>query len=369
MSLVGQAKASGATVSRSIKRTYMSVGPNFPELILSGIQPTNIPHIGNFLGVISKWVSLQRTTHDSVKLLYPIVDLHALTIPRDPEHLKKSKLETAIILLACGIDPARSFIFEQSKIPAHTEVAWFLNCITPMSWLSRMTQWKAKIKLNKNIQSIDDEVLSSSGLCLGLFSYPVLQAADILLYKATHVPIGEDQVQHLELTRDIAVTFNKMFHQNVFPLPLSIMSDRIMSLYDPSKKMSKSDPSNTRINLDDSPAIIAEKIKKSTSDSLKCITYDPITRPAIANLITIYAAMQEITVDQAIVEHSKSDIKTFKDALTQVIIEKLSPIQEEIQRLRFEQGYVQQVLKGGAEKASIIAEKNLDEIRKVIGLK
>ncbi|CAG8834962.1 2358_t:CDS:2, partial [Racocetra persica] len=209
----------------------------------------------------------------------------------------------------CGLNPVRSFIFEQSKISAHTEVAWIFNCITPMSWLSRMTQWKAKIKLNKNIQSIDDDVLSSSGLRLGLFSYPVLQAADILLYnfRATHVPIGEDQVQHLELTRDIAVTFNKMFHQNVFPLPLPIMTSakRIMSLYDPSKKMSKSDPQNTRINLNDSPTIIAEKIKKSTSDSLKCITYDPITRPAIANLITIYAVTQEITVDQVIAEHSE----------------------------------------------------------------
>ncbi|KAF0381429.1 tryptophanyl-tRNA synthetase [Gigaspora margarita] len=361
----------GAAISRSIKRSYMSAGPRFPELILSGIQPTGSPHIGNFLGVLSKWVSLQQTAHDSVTLLYPIVDLHALTIPRDPEQLKKSKIETAIVLLACGIDPARSLIFEQSRIPAHTELAWFFNCITPMGWLSRMTQWKSKLKLKTNSQFSEHDVLSSSGLCLGLFSYPVLQAADILLYKATHVPIGEDQVQHLELTRDIAEMFNKMFRQNVFPLPLPITTSakRIMSLYDPSKKMSKSDPENTRINMSDPPEIIAEKIKKSTSDSLKYITYDPETRPAIANLVTIYAAVQGITIDQVVVEHGKSNIKTFKDALTQVLVEKLSPIQKEIQRLRLEQGYVQQVLKNGAEKASIIAENNLDEIRRVVGLK
>ncbi|CAG8798512.1 4233_t:CDS:2, partial [Dentiscutata erythropus] len=345
----------------------MSTGPRFPKLILSGIQPTGSPHIGNFLGVLSKWVSLQRTAHDSVTLLYPIVDLHALTIPRDPEQLKKSKIETAIVLLACGIDPARSFIFEQSRIPAHTELAWLFNCITPMGWLSRMTQWKSKLKLKTDSQFSEHEVLSSSGLCLGLFSYPVLQAADILLYKATHVPIGDDQVQHLELTRDIAEMFNKIYHQNIFPLPLSITTSakRIMSLYDPSKKMSKSDPENTRINLSDPPTIIAEKIKKSTSDSLKYITYEPETRPAIANLVTIYATMQGITIDQVVAEHGKSNIKTFKDALTQVLVEKLSPIQEEVQRLRLEQGYVQQVLKNGAEKASIIAENNLDEIRSI----
>ncbi|CAG8461478.1 5778_t:CDS:2 [Gigaspora rosea] len=300
----------GAAVSRSIKRTYMSAGSRFPELILSGIQPTGSPHIGNFLGVLSKWVSLQQTAHDSVTLLYPIVDLHALTIPRDPEQLKKSKIETAIVLLACGIDPARSLIFEQSRIPAHTELAWFFNCITPMGWLSRMTQWKSKLKLKTNSQFSEHDVLSASA-----------------------------------------------------------SAKRIMSLYDPSKKMSKSDPENTRINMSDPPEIIAEKIKKSTSDSLKYITYDPETRPAIANLVTIYAAVQGITIDQVVVEHGKSNIKTFKDAVTQVLVEKLSPIQEEIQRLRLEQGYVQQVLKNGAEKASIIAENNLDEIRRVVGLK
>nr|CAG8588647.1 8305_t:CDS:2 [Entrophospora candida] len=214
-----------------------------PTLVFSGIQPTGIPHIGNYLGAISNWVSLQEspkataknptitTTNDNndtitnpQQTMYSIVDLHALTLPQVPKQLRKNKIEMTIALLACGIDPKKCILFEQSRVTAHVELAWIFNCITSVGWLSRMTQWKSKMESNKNFQSINEDVVFSPGLCLGLFSYPVLQAADILIYKATHVPIGEDQVQHLELTRDIAQKFNKMYKTNILPLPQPIIS-------------------------------------------------------------------------------------------------------------------------------------------------
>ncbi|CAG8750248.1 18656_t:CDS:2, partial [Acaulospora morrowiae] len=213
-----------SVISRQLMRSATSLvgSSKFPEVTFSGIQPTGIPHIGNFFGALEKWVSLQQSDFGTNTVLYTIVDLHALTVPQDPKQLRKNKIDMTISLLACGLDPTRSIIFEQSKIPAHSECAWILNCITPVGWLSRMTQWKTKSQQKKNIQSIE-EVDTSSGLCLGLFAYPVLQAADILLYKSTHVPIGEDNVQHLELARDIAQRVNKLCSQEIFPLPQPIL--------------------------------------------------------------------------------------------------------------------------------------------------
>ncbi|RHZ86213.1 hypothetical protein Glove_53g83 [Diversispora epigaea] len=341
------------------------------KLILSGIQPTGIPHIGNFLGALSNWASLQHTANVNDNLLYAIVDLHALTVPQDPRQLRKNKLDMTIALLACGIDPKRSIIFEQSKIPAHSECAWILSCITPVGWLSRMTQWKVKSQQNKKIQSVED-IDSTSGSCLGLFAYPVLQAADILLYKATHIPIGEDNIQHLELTRDIALKINKLYKKDIFPIPQSILAPakRVMSLRDSSKKMSKSDPSElSRINLDDTPSEIISKIKKATTDSIKGITYDPVERPAIANLITIYAAIKEVAIEEIVKEYSNSNAQQFKEALAQVLIEKLTPVRNEIEKLKIDSDYVQQVLKDGNEKASLLANKNLDELYNLCGLK
>ncbi|CAG8612580.1 8599_t:CDS:2, partial [Ambispora leptoticha] len=352
--------------------TTFNQEPAYQELIFSGIQPTGIPHLGNYLGAISNWVSLQGTDTTRKKNLYSIVDLHALTLPQDPDILRGSKKKMATILIACGIDPRKSVIFEQSKVPEHAELAWILNCITPFGELTRMTHWKSKLHLDKNVKSPQD-IESTTGLCLGLFSYPVLQAADIMLYKATHVPVGDDQMQHLELARNIAKKFNKAFHP-IFPLPKPILvsGSRIMSLRQPTQKMSKSDTSDyNRINLTDSPAEIALKVKKCTTDSFKGISYDPTERPAISNLISIYAAAKgnSTTIEDVIAEHKDSDIVHFKDALTAIIVARLVPIQKEIERLENEMGYIEKVLDEGAESARVIAEQSLREVQRVVGLR
>ncbi|GBC24051.1 tryptophan--tRNA ligase, mitochondrial [Rhizophagus irregularis DAOM 181602=DAOM 197198] len=344
---------------------------NQKRITFSGIQPTGIPHLGNYLGAITSWVSLQNNqSSESELILYSIVDLHALTIPKDAEMLRKSKIEIAIILLACGINPKKCLIFEQSKVPAHSELSWILNCIIPIGWLSRMTQWKTKIQEQKNIQSIED-IDISIGLDLGLFTYPVLQAADILLYKSTHVPVGDDQVQHLELTRNIAEKFNKLYKKNVFPLPQTILvpAKRILSLKDPSKKMSKSSPFEySRINLTDSPKEISQKINRATTDSQKGISYSPDIRPGISNLINIYSSFTGLTIEQVVNKYKNYDNKMFKDSVTEVVIQHLQPIQKEIEKLRKEEGYVKNVLEDGANKANEIAKRNLNEIYKIIGL-
>ncbi|CAG8614129.1 4480_t:CDS:2 [Acaulospora colombiana] len=334
----------------------------FPEVTFSGIQPTGIPHIGNFLGALSNWVSPQQTTSITKTALYTIVDLHALTVPQDPTQLRKNKVDMTISLLACGLDPATVLTY---LVDLGTST--FRMCMdSKLYYANRMAKSQ-----KKNVQSIEDAD-TSSGLCLGLLAYPVLQAADILLYKATHVPIGEDNVQHLELARDIAQKINKLYKQDIFPLPQPILAPakRIMSLRDPTKKMSKSDPlEQSRINLNDLPSTIALKIKKATTDTIKGITYDPENRPAISNLVTIYAAVQGVDVEEIVEEHSASDTMKFKEALTNVLIEKLTPLQKEIERLKNEHGYVQQVLQEGNEKASLIANKNLDELYKLFGLR
>ncbi|RIA99622.1 tryptophanyl-tRNA synthetase [Glomus cerebriforme] len=343
---------------------------NPKRITFSGIQPTGVPHLGNYLGAITNWVSLQNNKSSEL-VLYSIVDLHALTIQKDAKMLQKSKIEMTIILMACGIDPKKCLIFEQSKVSAHSELSWILNCITPIGWLSRMTQWKTKFQEQKNIRSIED-IDISIGLDLGLFAYPVLQAADILLYKSTHVPVGDDQVQHLELTRDIAEKFNKFYKKNVFPLPQTILvpAKRILSLKDPSKKMSKSSPFEySRINLTDSPEEISQKIKRATTDSQKGILYSPDTRPGISNLITIYSSFTGLTIEQVVNKYKNSDSKTFKDSVTEIVVQYLQPIQKEIERLKKEEGYVKSVLEDGANKANEIAKRNLEEVYKVIGLR
>ncbi|GBB91819.1 hypothetical protein RclHR1_01920023 [Rhizophagus clarus] len=340
------------------------------RITFSGIQPTGIPHLGNYLGAIKNWVSLQNNKSESELILYSIVDLHALTIPKDAKMLQKSKIETTIILLACGINPKKCLIFEQSKVSAHSELSWVLNCITPIGWLSRMTQWKTKIQEQKNIHSIED-INMSTGLDLGLFAYPVLQAADILLYKSTHVPVGDDQVQHLELTRNIAEKFNKLYKKSVFPLPQTILvpAKRILSLKDPSKKMSKSSPFEfSRISLTDSPEEISQKINRAITDSQKGISYSPDTRPGISNLITIYSNFTGLTTEQVVNKYKDNDNKMFKDSVTEIVVTHLQPIQKEIEKLKKEEGYIKDVLKDGANKANEIAEKNLKEVYAVIGL-
>ncbi|KAG0031444.1 Tryptophan--tRNA ligase, mitochondrial [Podila clonocystis] len=325
--------------------------PQPKPVIFSGIQPTGQPHLGNYLGAISNWVALQEQAHDANEtLLFSVVDLHAITMPQDPNKLRKERREMAITLLACGIDPQKCILFEQSKVSGHAELTWILNCMTPFGWLARMTQWKSKMGVTRGIQSIDD-VNSTAGLQLGLFAYPVLMAADVLLYKATKIPVGEDQVQHLELARDIAVTFNKTVKQPFFPLPRPVITEtkRVMSLRDPTNKMSK--------------------IRKATTDGIRGISYDRAERPAVANLVDMYAAIGKVSVDDVIREHAQSTNAQFKEALAEGIITALSPIQREMERLGHDVSYVETVLQQGAARANEIARPNLETIQTLVGLR
>ncbi|KAG0374280.1 Tryptophan--tRNA ligase, mitochondrial [Mortierella sp. AD032] len=346
--------------------------PKEKPIIFSGIQPTGQPHLGNYLGAISNWVNLQEQAHlNQETLLFSIVDLHAITMPQDPKKLREEKRNMAITLLACGIDPKKCILFEQSKVPGHSELAWILNCLTPVGWLARMTQWKSKLGITKGAQSLED-VSATQGLQLGLFAYPVLMAADILLYRATKIPVGEDQIQHLELARDIGTTFNKTVKERFFPLPRPIITEtkRVMSLRDPTNKMSKSDPSDqTRINLIDPPSLIASKIKRAVTDTTLGISYSRTDRPAVANLVDIYAAMKRVSIEEVVAEHKDSSMAAFKEALTSAIVEKLGPIQEEMRRLEGEKGYVERVLEEGAERAGEIARPNLLQAQKLMGLR
>ncbi|KAF7720954.1 Tryptophan--tRNA ligase, mitochondrial [Apophysomyces ossiformis] len=362
-----------------LKRTLTTVSR--PRVIFSGIQPTGTPHLGNYLGALANWAKLQEpdpVTNETATTYYSIVDLHAITMPQDPATLRKAKLDMATGLLACGVDPKRSILFEQSQVRAHAELAWIFNCITPVGWLGRMTQWKSKMggpnsKMLSHAQILADESLTA-GLKMGLFDYPVLQAADIALYKATHVPVGEDQLQHLELARDIVTAFNNTYKIDVFPKPEAIVppaTRRVMSLREPNNKMSKSDPSDyARINLTDAPDVIRSKIGRAVTDSVRGVTYDPKERPGVSNLVGIYAAGRDIDVNKAVDELKDiQSTKVFKDRVAEAIITKLQPIQSELTRLKADVGYVQQVLASGAQQADEVANKTMEEVYKVIGFR
>lgn len=330
-----------------------------PQRVFSGMQPTNGLHLGNYLGALQKFVRLQ----DQYESIYCIVDLHAITTGPDPENLASRCREVAAAYIAAGVDPKRSTIFIQSAVREHTELAWLFNCVARMGWLERMTQFKDKAGKHAERSSV------------GLFDYPVLQAADILLYKATHVPVGEDQKQHLELSRDIAQKFNNDHNApGFFPLPEPLIQGpgaRIMSLRDGSKKMSKSDPSDmTRINLTDDADAIMSKIKKATTDPL------PVPenaeglkgRAEVENLVGIFAAVTERSVDDVLVEYGGKGFGVFKPALAEVLAAKLSPIAAEMRRLTADTAALDAILKDGAEKARAVAQPIMAEVRDVVGL-
>lgn len=324
--------------------------------VFSGIQPTGNLHLGNYLGAIRNWVAMQQ----DFQCIYCIVDLHAITVPQNPDDLRKHTREAAATYLACGIDPKTSIIFPQSAVFAHTELAWILNCHTPLGWLNRMTQFKEKAGTERD------------NAALGLYAYPVLMAADIIAYKATHVPVGEDQKQHIELARDIAGAFNRAYNQEFFPLPEPIIQKeaaRIMSLRDGTKKMSKSDESDySRINLTDDADAIAKKFKKAKSDMLEGITYDVAGRPEASNLLQIYAALTNTTVEKAQAEFASANFSSFKQALADAAVAHLSPITTELRRLNEDTTYIDAVLADGAQKARAIATPVMQEVRKLIGL-
>ncbi|KAI8616416.1 hypothetical protein BC830DRAFT_1118214 [Chytriomyces sp. MP71] len=380
------------------------------RIILSGIQPTGgVPHLGNYLGALSNWVTMQPTADGpNHRVFYSIVDLHALTMPQDPATLRANTHEMAISLLAVGIDPDRAVLFRQSRVHAHSELAWLLFCRTPVAWLGRMHQWKTKLEaiqqqanltlpgttqaeatlsyLKGSIPDLTpnqtstfaEQNMSVSGPCLGLLAYPVLQAADILLYRATEVPIGEDQVQHMNLTVDIAKSFNSQYKKQVFPVPRGVYASettkKIMSLRDPTKKMAKSDPSDaSRINLTDTPAQILSKIRRATVDSELGIRYDPVARPGVANLLRLYSAFQEpgsveATLEGAAARFAEYDNARLKAEVGECVVEGLREVRERYARLKGEKGYVDEVLRTGEEKATLAAERTMKDVRKAVGL-
>ena len=328
--------------------------------IFSGVQPTGNLHLGNYIGAIKNFVELQNQKDN--KCVFCVVDLHAITVKQNPKILKDNIRETTAAFLASGIDSKKSIIFNQSLVSAHSEAAWVLGCVARMGWLNRMTQFKEKAGKDKEKASV------------GLYIYPVLMAADILLYDATHVPVGEDQKQHLELSRDIAQKFNLDYEAPNFlkvPEPLIQKNfSRIMSLKDGNKKMSKSDPSDlSRINMTDSKDQIVNKIKKAKTDNdpLPNTNKDIQKRPEVENLLGIYSSMNSQSLLKTINEFSGKNFSDLKQKLTEIVVEKISPISNEINKLQKDPKFIDDVLQEGAQKAEEIANKKVQEIKKIIG--
>lgn len=333
--------------------------------IISYMQPTNRLQLGNYLGALKNWVALQDESTDGVKndCLYGVVDLHAITVKHDPAALAQATREAAAAYIAAGIDPNKSCIFAQSSVPAQTQLSWLLTTQTPMGWLNRMTQFKDKAGKNKEKAS------------LGLYSYPVLMAADILLYKATHVPVGDDQKQHLELARDIAQSFNQEYAngEEFFPLPNPVITGpatRVMSLRDGTQKMSKSAESDmTRINLTDDADTIATKFKKAKTDAgnVPSNAKEGEGRAEAMNLLGIYAALNEQLVDDVMSEFGGKQFSDLKTALSDLAVAKLSPITTRMNELMADSSEIDAILKAGAEKANALAQPTLEETMKLMG--
>ena len=328
--------------------------------IFSGVQPTGNLHLGNYLGAIKNFVDLNNNNENSC--VFCVVDLHAITVNQDPKDLRNNIRETVATFLASGIDAKKSIIFNQSKVSAHSEAAWILSCIARMGWLNRMTQFKEKAGKDKEKASI------------GLYSYPVLMAADILLYDTTHVPVGDDQKQHLELCRDIAQKFNNDFEvKDFFKIPEPLIQkqfSRIMSLKDGSRKMSKSELSDlSRINLTDDKDQIINKIKKAKTDPLPMPSnLEELNKRAEArNLIGIYSSLSGLTLEKIIQEFSGKNFSEFKDNLSQVVVDKIAPISVEIKKLLNEKDYLDKILLEGSKKANDIASKKIKKIHELVG--
>ena len=328
--------------------------------IFSGVQPTGNLHLGNYLGAIKNFVKLNNNSENFC--IFCVVDLHAITINQNPRDLRENIRETVATFVACGIDPKKSIIFNQSKISAHSEAAWILSCNARMGWLNRMTQFKEKAGKDKEKASI------------GLYSYPILMAADILLYDTTHVPVGDDQKQHLELCRDIAQKFNNDFKvDDFFKLPEPLIQkefSRIMSLKDGSKKMSKSELSDSsRVNLTDSEDQIINKIKKAKTDTLPIPSnFDDLnTRPEAKNLLNIYSSLSDLTLEKTINKFAGKNFSEFKEKLSQILIDKINPISQEIKKLIHEKSYLDEILVEGSKKADNIASKKIKKIQEIVG--
>ena len=328
------------------------------ERVFSGAQPTGNMHLGNYLGAFRNWVRLQ----DSFECIYCVVDLHAITVFQDPKELADQTREAAAAFLAAGIDPKESILFNQSQVRQHSELAWILSCVARMGWLNRMTQFKDKAGKNQEKASV------------GLYAYPTLMAADILLYKASRVPVGGDQKQHLELTQEIARKFNNDFGVDYFPDVEPLITGpatRVMSLRDGTKKMSKSEASDfSRINLTDDRDAIAQKIRKAKTDS-EPLPDNPQAlenRPEALNLVSIYSSLADVSPDEVCGRFAGLGFSQFKEALTELAIDRLAPVTEEMARLKGDPGYVDSILRDGAARAGEIAEKTMAEVMEIVGL-
>jgi len=327
--------------------------------IFSGIQPSGGLTLGNYLGALKRFVEKQ---DEGIETIYCLVDMHAITVWQDPAKLRHSTREAAAGFIAAGIDPARSILFNQSQVSAHAELGWIFNCVARMGWMSRMTQFKDKAGKN------------SENVSLGLFAYPALMAADILAYRATHVPVGEDQKQHLELCRDIAIKFNNDYGVDFFPLVEPLIegaATRVMSLRDGTKKMSKSDPSDqSRINLTDDADEIAKKIRKAKTDAdpLPDTLHGLKDRPEARNLVNIYAALAGHTPQQVVTDFAGAQFGTFKPALADLAVAKLSRITSEMVRLMKDPGEIDRILGKGADRADAIARPILDQVYEITGM-
>ena len=333
---------------------------DFTKRVFSGVQPTGALTLGNYLGALKRFVDMQNEDYETI---YCIVDLHAITVWQDPKTLRDQVREIAASYLASGLDPAKSIIFNQAAVEEHAQLAWVFNCVARMGWMQRMTQFKDKA--GKNAQNAS----------VGLFTYPALMAADILLYHATHVPVGDDQKQHLELTRDIATKFNHDFEQDFFPITEPVIGGpaaRVMSLRDGSKKMSKSDPSDlSRINMADDADTIAQKIRKAKTDpeALPSEEAGLEGRAEARNLVAIYAALADESVEKVLTEVGGKQFSEFKPMLVERAVEKLSPICAEMRRLLDDKSEIDRVLEGGAERARAIAAPILKRTYEIVGLK
>ena len=329
------------------------------KLVFSGVQPTGNLHLGNYLGAVKRFVELQDA---DAMCIYCLVDLHAITNWQDPKELRQNTIEVTAAFLACGLRQENSIIFNQSQVSTHTELAWIFNCVARIGWLNRMTQFKEKAGKNRENAS------------LGLYCYPTLMAADILAYHATHVPVGEDQKQHLELTRDIAMKFNNDFNTpGFFPIPEPIIegtATRIMSLRDGTKKMSKSEASEmSRINLTDDSDSIRKKIQKAKTDPFEIPSEkeELVNRPEAENLLGIYATLADQSIEKTLEQFSGSDFKKLKDDLSDILISELDPINKEIKKLLNEETYIIEILRMGSEKADDISQPILQKTREIVG--
>ncbi|MFT0892807.1 tryptophan--tRNA ligase [Pseudochelatococcus sp. G4_1912] len=336
------------------------------ERVFSGVQPTGNLHLGNYLGAISRFVALQ----ERFECIYCVVDMHAITVPQDPEALTRQIREVAAAFIASGVDPKNHIIFNQSQVAEHAELAWVLNCVARMGWMNRMTQFKEKASKDRENAS------------LGLYAYPTLMAADILVYRANAVPVGEDQKQHLELTRDIAQKFNNDFASSIarngfgdtfFPLPEPLIqgtSTRVMSLRDGTKKMSKSDPSDySRINLTDDADAIAQKVRKAKTDPepIPETVEELANRPEAENLVGIFATLADKPREAVLAEFAGNQFSVFKSALVDIVVAKLGPIGAEMQRLVADPAYIDSVLVDGSDRARVIARQTMDAVKDIVG--